>query len=307
MIAYLGNWQACPTPDQYAEYTHIVIAFAVSYTWSPSKNNCDSQCNIGSPVPICNNQNRQDLVDLWRSQGKKVIVSFGGAGMGGSWAGDNNDCWEYCFGKEASVVSQLDAIVRAQNFDGVDIDYEYFYNDGDAFSLPGSTGAKARYFLDTVTRDLKATLPAGQNLITHAPMEPDSEKGTEYYDILKANAANLDFLMPQYYNGWTRPALDGLTGTGAGSKAALPHYNDLVYDMFGGDATKVVFGFCISDCSGTGTNANAVQASAVMTELGGYHSCNGGAFFWVVNHDYGGAWSGPVGDAAGVGGSNCDA
>ena len=82
MIAYLGNWQACPTPDQYAEYTHIVIAFAVSYTWSPSKNNCDSQCNIGSPVPICNNQNRQDLVDLWRSQGKKVIVSFGGAGMG---------------------------------------------------------------------------------------------------------------------------------------------------------------------------------------------------------------------------------
>ena len=305
MIAYLGNWQACPTPEQYEEYTHIVIAFAVSYTWNPSKNNCDSQCTIGSPVPICSNQNRQDLVDLWRSQGKKVILSFGGAGMGGSWAGDNNDCWEYCFGREASVVSQLDTIVRAQNFDGVDIDYEYFYNDGDAFNLPGSTGAKARYFLDTITRDLKTTLPAGQNLITHAPMEPDSEKGTAYYDILKANAANLDFLMPQYYNGWTRPALDGLTGTGAGSKAALPHYHDLVDDMFEGDATKVVFGFCISDCSGTGSNANAVQASAVMNELNGYYSCNGGAFFWVVNHDYGGGWSSAVGDAAGVGENNC--
>ena len=57
------------------------------------------------------------------SNGKEL-----GAGMGGSWAGDNNDCWDYCFGKEQSVVTQLDTIVRDQNFDGVDVDYEYFVN-----------------------------------------------------------------------------------------------------------------------------------------------------------------------------------
>ena len=48
-------------------------------------------------------------------------MSFGGASIGGSWNDDVNDCCEYCFGEEKHVISQLDTIVRAQNFDGVDI------------------------------------------------------------------------------------------------------------------------------------------------------------------------------------------
>ena len=87
LIAYVGNWQACPTASQVDAYSHIVIAFAVSYTYNSTKNNCDAQCNIASSVPICNNMNDQALVDTWRAAGKKVILSFGGAGMGGSWSG----------------------------------------------------------------------------------------------------------------------------------------------------------------------------------------------------------------------------
>ena len=87
LIAYVGNWQACPTASQVDAYSHVVIAFAVSYSWAASKNNCDAQCNIASSVPICNNMNNQALVDTWRAAGKKVILSFGGAGMGGSWDG----------------------------------------------------------------------------------------------------------------------------------------------------------------------------------------------------------------------------
>lgn len=156
----------------------------------------------------------------------------------GSWAGDVNDCWEYCYGKQQYVIDQLDDIVRAQNFDGVDIDYEYHYDSQDA-----------QDFLNDITVGLKTTLPAGQNIITHAPMEPDAEQGTAYYNILKSNAAYLDFLLPQYYNGYTRPAIDGLSDSSTGSRPnALPHYNTLVNDMFGGDATKVVFGFCVSLC-----------------------------------------------------------
>merc|ERR1711862_966758 len=60
--------------------------------------------------------------------------------------------------------------------------------------------------------------------------------------------------------------------------------------------TKVIFGFCISDCSGTGSNANAVQAAKVMSSLREYYPCNGGAFFWVAAHDMGGSWSQIVGD-----------
>jgi len=215
----------------------------------------------------------------WREAGKKVILSFGGAGMGGSWEGDVNDCWEYCYGKEQSVISQLDTIVRAQNFDGVDIDYEYFYSS-----------TKAQNFLKSVTTGLRSTLPQG-SIVTHAPMDPDLLPDKAYYKLLKEVSSSLDFIMPQYYNGYTRPAIDGIDGTGTGSISALSHYNTLVNDMFDGDATKVIFGFCISDCSGTGSNANAIQAANVMSSLRTYYPCNGGAFFWVAAHDTGGSWS----------------
>ena len=88
LIAYVGSWQACPTPAQTDSYSHIVIAYAVSYTWSLAKNNCHDQCAIASTVPICENQNQQALVDQWRAAGKKVLLSFGGAGMGRSWSGE---------------------------------------------------------------------------------------------------------------------------------------------------------------------------------------------------------------------------
>ena len=80
LIAYVGNWQDCPTTSQTDAYTHIVIAFAVTYTWAQAKNNCDTSCNLAPTVPICGNLNNQALVDGWRAQGKKVILSFGGAG-----------------------------------------------------------------------------------------------------------------------------------------------------------------------------------------------------------------------------------
>jgi hypothetical protein len=81
MIAFLGNWQSCPSPKQYDQYTHIVISFAVSYTWGEVKNQCSTSCTIGASVPICENRENQDLMDVWHAAGKKIILSFGGAGM----------------------------------------------------------------------------------------------------------------------------------------------------------------------------------------------------------------------------------
>ena len=94
LIAYLGNWQSCPTTAQTNAYSHIVIAFAVNYQYNAAKNQCNANCEISTPiVPICANSNNQALVDSWRAAGKKVILSFGGAGMGGSWFGK----WSFCF------------------------------------------------------------------------------------------------------------------------------------------------------------------------------------------------------------------
>mmetsp|Transcript_25022 Transcript_25022/g.52269 ORF Transcript_25022/g.52269 Transcript_25022/m.52269 type:complete len:189 (+) Transcript_25022:78-644(+) len=130
LIAYVGNWQTCPTVAQYTPYTHMVVAFAVSYSWSVGGNICNTDCSIntlaGNTVPIC--QNTVTDTSTWRNAGKKVVLSFGGAGMGGSWIGDTNHCWDYCFGKEDTLSTALVNIVNNQNFDGIDIDYEYCYD-----------------------------------------------------------------------------------------------------------------------------------------------------------------------------------
>jgi hypothetical protein len=284
LIAYLGNWQACPTTAQVEAYTHIVIAFAVSYTWNPTKNQCSSTCQISTP-PICNNAPNDALLQQWQAAGKKIILSFGGAGMGGSWAGDNNDCWEQCYGREAQVTSQLVSIVNDLGLDGVDLDFEYHVTD------------EAVTFLNEVTTGLRNSLPAGSE-ITHAPMDSDVIPGRPYYEqVLKETGHHLDFLMPQYYNGYTRPAIDGVGGPAvAGSRSALSDYSSIVDNIFNGDPRRMVFGFCISACTGTGSNANADEASTVMTDLAQTYPCNGGAFFWVAADDGGGSWSSPVGN-----------
>jgi len=289
MIAYMGNWQACPTPQQVAAYTHIVIAFAVSYTWSPGKNICSETCDIATP-PVCNNALNQHLIQDWQNAGKKVLLSFGGAGMGGSWDG-NNDCWEYCFGREEQVIDRVSEIVIDMGLDGVDIDYEYYYEDGQNNS-PFSKGAEAQHFLTEITVGLKDRL-GPESIITHAPMDSDVVVGTGYYNVLKEVSWALDFLMPQYYNGVIRPLNDGFGPNSPG----INHFNAIIDDMFDSDPTKIVFGFCISDCSGTGTNTGASQAVSILGDLEESHECHGGAFFWVVDHDMNGVWSNTVGNA----------
>ena len=178
----------------------------------------------------------------------------------------------------------MGTIVEAQGFDGVDIDYEYFHST-----------TEQQHFLREVTTGLRNTLPEG-SIVSHAPMDSDLVPGQGYYNIMKEVAWSMDFILPQYYNGITRPAIDGLDGSGAGQISALSHYQTLVNDMFDGAAEKVIFGFCISDCSGTGSNADAQEAAAVMMALNDAYPCNGGAFFWVVENDSSGSWSSTVGD-----------
>eukprot|EP00754_Rhynchopus_humris_P008880 Rhum_TRINITY_DN13862_c0_g1::Rhum_TRINITY_DN13862_c0_g1_i1::g.65126::m.65126 len=105
MVAFMANWQACPSEKALNEYSHLLVSFAVTYKWAPMANECDAACTI-KPLLVCDNAKQPELIDKWRAAGKKVLLTFGGAGMGGSWDGVNR-CWEHCFGKEDSVVSQL--------------------------------------------------------------------------------------------------------------------------------------------------------------------------------------------------------
>jgi len=166
--------------------------------------------------------------------------------------------------------------------DGVDIDYEYFYENGQKGS--GFTnGAAAQIFLKDLTLELRQKLPEGAEL-THAPMDSDMVQGSRYYEILKEVAHTLDFLMPQYYNGIVNPSTD--------FNGAVQHFTNLKDDMFGGDASKISFGFCIKGCSRW--NLDGLKSASVMKQLSQSFPCNGGAMFWHVSDDVNGDWSTPV-------------
>jgi len=201
--------------------------------------------------------------------------------MGGSWLGDTNNCWDYCFGKEEQIANRLTSIVKNQMLDGVDIDYEYCYDIDGTTYRPGYntqlcnqrdkaiyTDAKAQNFLNTLTSKLRVKLDAlqasngydrGRYIVTHAPMDSDltmtakDENGqnttSKYFQILKARRDDLDFLMPQFYNGVTRPGRDGIDGRGSNISdsfnsqavtiSAADLFSSLANDLFDREPNKV--------------------------------------------------------------------
>ena len=291
LVAYVGNWQVCPTFEQYENYTHIVIAYAVSYIWAPNKNLCSNTCTIRTST-ICGNSLNNGLIQAWQQSGKKVMISFGGAGMGGTWKGDVNNCWEYCFGRENDIVARLTEIVTSLSLDGVDVNYLYFYEDGQ-YDSNFTKGAIAQTFLKNLTLGLRKSLPPG-SLISHSVKDAHVVPKSAYFSVLSDVSSSIDFLMVGYFNGFARPVLDGIEGIGHGSISTLSHYKTLVDHLFQSDATKVVFGFCISDCDSANSSATGLEASAVMTNLNRHYSCNGGAYFWVAKHDINGMWSSKI-------------
>merc|ERR1719401_3234310 len=75
----------------------------------------------------------------------------------------------------------------------------------------------------------------------------------------------------------------------------MNHMGDLINHVFGGVQSKVIFGFCISDCSGTGSNVNSAQAVSITRSVNAQYPNHGGVFLWAASDDNG--WSGPVAEA----------
>ncbi len=171
------------------------------------------------------------------------------------YTGDQNNCWDYCFGKEEELATSLVAIINSQKFDGIDIDYEYCYDIAGTQAGRCSqrsaeyTDVKAQTFLDSLTSKLRSKLDAlqltngynrGRYEVTHAPMDSDLTPSTsKYFQILKARRADLDFLLPQFYNGVTRPVTDGVGGAGAGAMSAGALFSSLANNLFDQQPNKV--------------------------------------------------------------------
>ncbi|MBK7827992.1 glycosyl hydrolase family 18 protein [Nannocystis sp.] len=279
VVAFVANWQECPTPAQMANWSHAVIAFAVSYTWTPNGVICDESCTIGA-VPGCNGKSLAELAADLHAAGVKVLLSFGGASMGGVWegtCGQMTKCWDHCISNTPAVVEALTGLVADNDLDGIDIDYEYCLHD-----------APHRDFVAALTTGLRAALdalPAARKLVTHAPMDSELHAGDPYFEIVAQHADAISFLMPQYYNGGMNPFDPN------GLAAIEDHYRALVDGPFAGDASRVVFGHCIEP----GCNPVATQPAAVTVAqtVAGWYPNDGGVFFWAHPNEYDGWFSGP--------------
>ena len=169
------------------------------------------------------------------------------------------------FHTEAQLSDQLVDIIDKQNFDGIDIDYEYCYDV--AGKQAGRCGqrdtarysdAKAQTFLDTITSEMRTKLDAlqvengynrGRYEVTHAPMDVDMTPSrletnpSKYFMILHNRRADLDFLLPQFYNGVTRAGIVGIEGVAnvQNGQSAARMFGTLSNELFDGEPNKVSF------------------------------------------------------------------
>jgi chitinase len=196
-------------------------------------------------------------VDLVKQAGAKIVGSLGGASM--------NKFWIHC--TVDNLVTQLVSIVSRLGLDGVDIDYEV--------DPPNQT------FVVELNNRLRTALPAGK-LLTHAPENNMMVSGGAYWNILQ-KCNGVDYISVQYYNDHPDPI--------SNPSGSISHYEAIVKNLYAGDATKVVFGYCITDCPryNMGAAAAAAFTKQLVTTVGANF---GGVMNWAINQgDADGSWS----------------
>lgn len=334
IIAYVPNWDVCPDTTAMSQYTHAMVAFAVTYRYAGNADNCAAgslgeQCVI-QPLDGCKGVDgkaktfEQMAADL-KAAGLKTIVSFGGAGFGGTWyPRDENTssfgrkvdhCWHHCHGKVDSLVASLETIVTDNDLDGLDIDYEYFLDTPEDYE-----------FLEDLSVKLYDAMNPKGVAVTHAPMDIDAcdqfnppqaddgdildiyadllaespnEKPWKVWNVAVATAPKR--CRPMYFNILKDNSAkvdyvmvqyyNQLINPKTNSTAAVSHYKALVDGAFGGDGSKVVFGVCNwknDDCpTANGTVTLFQEVAEAVPDFGGM-------MFWDARKDQLGWWSLPV-------------
>jgi len=262
LIAYVENWKDCPSDAKINRYTHILVAFAVTYTYPAISRNGEIQ-----DLPLCNQattlEQTKALLKKWQDSGRKVIISFGGWNQNAFWS-------EVVARGIPDIVQQSKALVEKYGFDGLDIDFEnsVFFDN----------------FLSDYTIALKKAMPDKE--ISHVPMDSHLVSPNDNYFKQLVRAKNsLDFLMVQYYNGPIH-----IVGKSFEKSGAQAHYARLVSQVLDGDASRLVFGFCNGDCNAASYNIKGAHAVEIMKQIQVIYPNNGGAFFWASGFDDG-AWN----------------
>jgi chitinase len=161
-------------------YTDVIIGFLV-----PESDSDFTLIGKGGAF----NDNLQNNIQALQNANKNVLISVGGSKFPSS-------AWQNYSQTVDGLVNQLVSCLTLYGFDGVDIDYE-----DDA----GFTGAYDGIgFLSALTSGLAQALPAGQNIITHAPQtpywDPQGRYNNAYTQIWQQVGNQITWINNQFYN-----------------------------------------------------------------------------------------------------------
>jgi chitinase len=159
-------------------YTDVIIAFLVP----------DSNLTLIGNGGAFNN-NLQNNIQTLQNANKNVLISVGGSTFSSS-------AWQSYTQDMNGLVNQLVSWVTTYGFNGVDIDYE------DDAGFTGTYDGVG--FLSALTSGLAQALPAGQNIITHAPQtpywDPNGRYDNSYSQIWQQVGNQITWINNQFYN-----------------------------------------------------------------------------------------------------------
>ena len=252
-------------------YTDVIVAFLVP----------DGNLNLVGAGGAFDGNLKSNIQTLQRA-GKNVLISFGGAIFPSS-------AYQNYARNVNGLVKQIVNFVTSNGFNGVDIDFE----DSNAFTNTRTYDGIG--FLISLTKSLAQSLPAGHNIITHAPQtpywDPNAGYNNAYTKIWQQVGNQIAWINNQFYDN---PDYDK-------DAATKVLWYQRVAAITG--AQKLLVGALVAN---TGTDEGYITLNDmiqnVITPLKSkFGSQFGGVMGWEFALDQGGAWANGIGQALGAG------
>lgn len=306
LVGYWQNWQEPTFPyielDQVDDrYNVICVSFALpTSSTDMTMLFAPDQVSVGT---------LQTQIQTLRGQGKKVLLSIGGAGVSISLNNGTNTL---------AFTNSIMALLDLYNFDGIDIDFE----GGNTIMASGTvatpTSPDCLNFIDAIHTLQSSYLGVFgvPMMLTFAPETAGVQGGMSSYSgmmggylpILNALRADIDYIHVQLYNTGSMYALDGVTEYFEGTPDFIIAMTEAMIQGFtavgaggyfaGFDPSQVVVGLPACPAASSGfVSTTDVQAAVnyligagpkpglyTLVQAGGYPTL-GGLMTWSINCD----------------------